>query len=203
MIRRFTGPAVLALFLAFPASSQPLAIHRTASGNALNALGAPVARIAVPKGFRYVGARRFILGGFDDVELHLFADAGADGRVRRLYWIQFEGYLPNDPLYAHTYKITRTIGIAGLPFIVDAWPHNSTTVSPGSDDEQMRGLLKEKGLQLPGRAPAIRLVHLDKARRNELMIIYIEDRAAEADRSWPALREEMLKRAVTGIAITR
>jgi hypothetical protein len=184
-----------------PASAQPLTIHRTVSAEELDALGAPVSRIAIPKAFRYLGARRFILGGFDDVELHVFAQVTKVGRIKRLYWIQFEGYLPNDPQYAHTYTSRRTVEIAGLGFIVDAWPHNSPP-APGSDDAQMQRLLESKGLQLPERAPAVRLVHLDKAKRNELMIIYMEDRAAEADRDWRALRDALLRRAVAGISIT-
>jgi hypothetical protein len=202
MINRFIAFA-LAIALPLAVHAQPLAVHRTVSGTTLNALNTPVARITVPSGFRYVGARRFILGGFDDVELHVFADAGAHGLIRRLYWIQFEGYLPNDPAYAHTYTVKRTASIAGLTFIVDAWPHNSQTVSPGSDDAQMRDLLKSKGLRLPDRAPAIRLVNLDKPKRNELMIIYMEDRAGDAGRNWPALREAMLRRAIAGVTIAR
>src|SRR5205085_3757302 len=73
--------------------------------------GAPVARaeahrvvhpgdrltVRVPRSAAYAGGDHFVLQGVADCEIHVFVEADAGHRVRRLYWIQFEAYLPSEP----------------------------------------------------------------------------------------------------------
>src|SRR3989442_1483645 len=54
----------------------------------------PKVRIKLPKSIRYVGADRWELYGIADCELHAFVEADTQQNVQRLYWVQFEGYLP-------------------------------------------------------------------------------------------------------------
>ncbi len=194
-----------------------LPVHRTVARNVIEALGAPVARIEIEPTYNYAGAQRFILYNVADAEQHFFVDADDKSRIRRLYWVQFEGYLPNNPQSSYEYKSTQTAEIGGLPFVVDTWPRKYSEPSrPGSDGARMRELLEAKGYHLPEEAAVIRLVYLaDAAKRSELMIIYAEDLAgstfhaddlakggAHADR-WPGMSAELLKRAVTGLKIVR
>ena len=193
-----------------------LPLDRTVSGQTLASAARP-ARIEFNQGYKYLGGQRFILYNVADAEQHLFADADQQNRIRRLYWLQFEGYLPNNTRSSYNYKSTRTTNIGGLEFIVDTWVRKYTEPSqPGTDGARMRELLESKRFRLPDEAAAIRLVHLtDTSKRNELMIIYMEDltgsgfRAdelapggAHADR-WPAMGEELLRRATAGIKITQ
>jgi hypothetical protein len=54
--------------------------------------------------------------------LHAFVEADFDKKVQRLYWIQFEGYVPARLDLAHTYDSPRHTTIDGLDFYVDTWP---------------------------------------------------------------------------------
>jgi hypothetical protein len=63
----------------------------------------PKVRIQLPKSAQYVGADRWVLYGIADCELHAFVDADRQKNVQRLYWVQFEGYLPTKPELKHKY----------------------------------------------------------------------------------------------------
>ena len=52
----------------------------------------------------YLGSLEFVLYGVADAEQHLFAEIEGD-RVRRLLWVQFEGYL--DEGRGRLYVLTR------------------------------------------------------------------------------------------------
>src|SRR5215467_8101544 len=57
----------------------------------------PQVCIQLPKPAQYVGADRWELYGVADCEVHAFVESDAQKNVQRLYWIQFEGYLPTKP----------------------------------------------------------------------------------------------------------
>ena len=61
----------------------------------------PPAIVSVPKDAQYLGNRRWVLYGYADCDLHLFADKDANGVVSRLYWIQSEGYIDSRPELTH------------------------------------------------------------------------------------------------------
>ena len=64
--------------------------------------------VHVPATATYVGNERFNLYGVADAEIHVFADADAARKVQRLYWVQFESYLPsNDHRYNYAEGNTR------------------------------------------------------------------------------------------------
>src|SRR5260370_38764331 len=75
--------------------------------------------IAVPKGAHYVGAERWLLYNIADCDLHLFVDAGAGRATRKLYWIQFEKYVPWRPELHHRYNSPRHARIGGVDFYQD------------------------------------------------------------------------------------
>src|SRR5262245_3092338 len=76
---------------------------RTIKGQTLTSAETPAARLEFNQDFKYVGGHVFILYGVARAEQHFFVDADPEGRVKRLYWVQFEGYLPENN-YTYKYK---------------------------------------------------------------------------------------------------
>lgn len=205
--------AVLLLPLVLAAQTAP---DRQVSGTAISSTHDPHVQIHLPEAAKYVGADRFVLYGIADCELHAFVEADAQKNVQRLYWIQFEGYLPSRPDLAHTYDSPRHTTIGGLDFFVDTWPRaDGEKTNPGSDREHIESLIRSKGYKMPAGMMYVRLVHLlDEKKRKELMIIYGEDLAptgfttadlAEGGKSrdhWPALESGLIERAQKSISLT-
>ena len=154
--------------------------ERRVESNVIASARDPRVRIELPEAVRYVGADRWILYGIADCELHAFVDADAQKRIQRLYWVQFEGYLPSRPELHHTYDSPRHATLGGMDFYVDTWvTGESDTVTKGSDLEHILALVRDKGYKVPADMMSVRLVHLlDDQKRKELMIIYSEDLAA-------------------------
>jgi len=143
----------------------------------------PPAVVSVPAGARHLGNRRWVLYGYADCDLHLFADIDGDV-VTRLYWVQSEGYIDSRPELTHAgdYEDSRKLELGGLRFHLDSWTRNRNDAAPADSDlEQVEELVAENGLVLPGDMAFVRLVHLpDAAERKELMIIYAERAQAAA-----------------------
>jgi hypothetical protein len=189
--------------------------ERKVEGNVITSEREPKIRIRIPKSVQYVGAVRWALYGIADCELHAFVEADGQKNVERLYWIQFEGYLPTKPELKHTYDSPRHAQIGGLDFYVDTWVRpNDATTEQRSDREHIEPLIHGKGYKMPAGMMCVRLVHLlDDRKRKELMIIYDEDRsdtgytAAElrgggkAYSRWPTIEEELVARAEKKIMI--
>jgi hypothetical protein len=191
---------------------------RSVQGQVLTSTGMPAVRLTFAKEFKYVGSQSFILYGVAKAEQHFFVEADEQSRIRRLYWVQFEGYLPSNT-HTYRYQSPKKVNLGGLEFFADAYARNSKA-SPGrpdSDGSRARTFLAEKGYRMASDdVLSQRLVHLvDEAKRNELMIIYMEDLSGmnltAADLvpggKAAAQREEILKglleRAVKGIEVAR
>src|SRR3712207_5888134 len=78
----------------------------------------PPVQIAIAPDFAYVGGLRFQLYGIAHAEQHLFVIADERRTIRRLVWVQFEGFLP-DNQRAYRYPATQTVYLDGAPFIYD------------------------------------------------------------------------------------
>jgi hypothetical protein len=139
----------------------------------------PKVRIELPKSVQYVGADRWVLLNIADCELHAFVEADAQKNVQRLYWVQFEAYLPSKPKLHHRYDSPQHTTIGGLDFYVDTWTStNDKQAAAGSDVEHIKALIRKHGFKMPAEMMCVRLVHLlDEQKRKELMIIYHEDLA--------------------------
>jgi hypothetical protein len=180
----------------------------------------PVISIKMPRAVHYVGTDRFQLsdpklGNFDACELYAFVDPENDRRVGKLYWVQFEAYLPSHPDLHHTYDSPRHVVIGGLDFFLDAGMLPvDRVIKPGSDEDHFYSLLASQGYR-SNDLMYVRLVHLfDGAKRKELMIIYAENLAptgylakqlaeggSEHDK-WAAISSELAQRAEQSITIT-
>src|SRR4051812_33590232 len=90
---------------------------REVKGQSIKSKILPAADLEFGKSFRYVGGYKFVLYDVANAEQHFFVDADKDGRIKRMYWIQFEGYLPSNT-NIYNYKGPKTVQIGGLDFIV-------------------------------------------------------------------------------------
>lgn len=211
LLKRITILILVSCFLA----AQTGAPERRVEGNVITSARDPQVRIELPKSVQYVGADRWILYDIADCELHAFVDADARKHVQRLYWVQFEGYIPSKPDLHHTYDSPRHTSIGGLDFYVDTWARSKDEPTrAGSDREHVEALVRKHGYRMPDGMAYLRLVHLlDEARRKELMIIYGEDLAptgftaadlqqgGKAYDRWPAIEKDLIERAQQKIAI--
>jgi len=205
----------------FPRPALAAQPERTVFHNMVISRGDPAVNIRLPGSAHYVGADRFLLtdpklGAFDDCELHAFVDPEDDHYVRKLYWVQFEAYLPSQPALHHTYDSPRHLTLGDVDFYLDTWVSSgSTPEEPGSDAAHLDSLLAAHGYRRDD-SMSVRLVHLtDATKRKELMIIYAESlaptgyTAAElkeggADHArWAAIEGELIRRARQSISITR
>jgi hypothetical protein len=148
--------------------------------NTLVSKGFPEGTVAVDDGLSYVGGEAFILYDVARCEVHLFAEANVSGRVLRLYWFQFEGYLPSAVPRSYDYSSDpcRTV-VGGHEFygsvryfnVVDSrvgWPDDSDTI-------HVYRMFEREGYRLEGDVMRFRLGRLYEGNRQELMIVYMED----------------------------
>lgn len=192
--------------------------ERSVKGQVLTSTNNPAVRLTFDKKFKYAGGHDFILYDVARAEQHFFVDADKQGRVKRMYWVQFEGYLPSNT-HSYKYKVNKTVQIGGLEFIADAYARNikANPGRPDSDGSRARAYLESKGYRMASDdVLSQRLVYLiDKEKRNELMIIYLEDLSemkltaahfetgGSAAVKWDEISKGLLERAVKGMKIAR
>lgn len=215
MLKHTTIAILLAGCLAAQTQAQTGSPQREVEGNTITSTIDPDVRIQLLNSPAYVGADRWILYGFSNCELHAFVQADAQKKVQRLYWVQFESYLPTRPELHHTYDSPRHTQIGGLDFYVDTWVEpTSQHINPGSDVEHIHALLQTHGYKLPSAMMSVRLVHLlDEQKRKELMFIYSEDVASTGrtvselrsggptHNQWSKIEKGLIERAEKSIAI--
>jgi hypothetical protein len=184
-------------------------------GNVITSERDPAVRVHLPKSAEYLGANRWVLYGMADCELHAFVDVDAQKNVQRLYWVQFESYLPTRPELKHTYDSPKHVNLGGMDFYVDTWVRTKDAeTQPGSDLEHILALIAAKGYHMPEAMMYVRLVHLlDEQKRKELMIIYGEDVAqsgfsaaelqpgGKAHDRWASIAQGLLERAEKKVAV--
>jgi hypothetical protein len=206
-------------FTSIPVCAQPdnAAKPRTVKGQVLTSPAMPAVSMKFDKAFKYAGTQSFVLYNVANAEQHFFVDADKQGRIRRLYWVQFEGYLPNNT-HSYRYQATKTVNLGGLDFIADAYARNrkANPGRPDSDGSRAQAFLESKGYRIGDEVLSQRLVHLvDEAKRNELMVIYLEDLSAlevtaadlvpggKAAAKWSDISQGLLDRALKGMQISR
>jgi hypothetical protein len=207
--------ALMAAVPAWSADQVPTTVARKVDGQTLVSPELPPARFRFADGFRYVGGQRFALDGPTDAEQHFFADADAQGRVRRAYWIQFEHKMPSNN-GSYNYVSPQTAKLGGLSFLYDTkiyTDYAGLKPAPGSDVEKARALLAAHGLHLPKTAIRARMFHLPGTdKRSELMIIYLEALSPDkmpkdavnempADDKYPELAQALLRHAQQSLKI--
>ncbi|MCL4299983.1 MAG: hypothetical protein KJ077_29895 [Anaerolineae bacterium] len=188
---------------------------RSVQENILYSGNAPAIQIKVPPSFTYAGSLNFILSDVAQVEQHHFVIADPSRHVVRLLWIQFEGYLSNNQ-YTYSYPHSTPLRLAGYEFWRDADVLNideDFQRRPDSDSAHVVRYLREQGYNLSGDTLFERLVWLDSAKRQELMIIYSEDlktlgldmaeveKLEKRSEQWAELAQDLHKRALNSFTI--
>src|SRR5215471_10763656 len=112
--------AVLLIFCGL-AAAQSKGSERKVEANVITSGRDPEVRIQLPKSVQYAGADRWTLYDVADCELHAFVEADGQKTVQRLYWVQFEGYIPTKPDLKYQYDSPRHRKIGSLDFYVDTW----------------------------------------------------------------------------------
>lgn len=214
MVRRFSiriAAALIALVLCDVQAAQGDVVGRTLTSTAF-----PVGTITVGPHLTYVGSEEFVLYDVALCEIHLWVDA-PNKRVKRLYWVQFEGYLSNNT-YTYDYsdqprraKLGGHVFFNGVRFF--NLDEDKPKWRPGSDYEHVLHLLESHGYVLGPEVMELALFRVDGTARRELMIIYLEDlqtrgwRAAELmDRGTAAKQSDRVaaglrKRGLSGIRL--
>src|SRR5256884_2971265 len=117
----------------------------------LTSTSLPPIRIKFDKSFVYVGSQMFILYDRAQVEQHFFVDADKQRRIKRMYMVQFEGYLPNINA-TYDYPVTKTINLGGQTYIVNAESISNVSAAlkqnPQSDVARAASLLESKGYRV-------------------------------------------------------
>ena len=187
---------------------------RAVHGNSVVSSHDPTVRIELPESTTYVGADQWLLKAYsDNIELHAFVDADADKHIKRIYWVQFEAYLPSHPELKHRYESVRHVTMGGMDFYVDTWVERiDGQEEPESDGAHLKALLRSAGYTLPESLMSARFVHLMDDSRKELMFIYAEDAAAtgftaaelgkggRAHDQWLALEPGLIRRGKLSIS---
>jgi hypothetical protein len=180
-------------------------------------------RIRVPAKAAYAGSERFNLYGVADAEIHVFVEADAAKQMQRLYWVQFESYLPsNDHRYNYFDGNTR-FDLWGTPTWLVWGPRlTSAPYRAGGDRESVMRILSRAGYTVPPEVLNVRMVQmLDDPQgtgrgRRELMIIYSEDlaptgrKAAELaadgkiiEEAFKPLEKPLIDRATGSVSVER
>ncbi len=204
-------------FTSIAASAQDLKPLRTVDGNVVLSKSNPSVRIEILPPATYVGAVRFTLYDVADCEIHLFVDADDSKQIRRVYWVQFEAYLPEHSTLAYEHHPAYTpTELDGLPFYQRARFGQSTdTPKPGSDADRAYKLLSENGYKLPAETVNVTYKHfLGTEMRKEVLLMVIEDMALsgtsfaqlvknnELQPTWAPIAEKLLERSPKAFAIS-
>ena len=158
-------------------------LARTVSGNDLVSENDPAVLLRFDPAYRHIGGQKFVLYGVADTEQHFFVETTADDKLKSIYWVQYEAYLP-DNSYTYDYDdspLRVTLGDHEFytdTAIVEVDPNRKRR--RGTDGAMMREFLASRGYAIPSDFAYARLVYLtDQTRRKELMIIFIDDLASQ------------------------
>ncbi|HMV83471.1 MAG TPA: hypothetical protein PLD20_18825 [Blastocatellia bacterium] len=222
--KNFSGALLLVIFSVCciqayaqsPVAQTKATPTRSVQGQVLTSTTLPAVRLSFDPAFKYIGMQEFILYNVARAEQHFFVDADAQGRIKRLYWIQFEGYLPENT-NTYNYRSNQKVNLGGLEFIADAYARKLQAGGrPDSDGARAQAFLKDKGYRMASDELLMqRLVHLvDDTKRNELMVIYMEDltplrltaadlaKDGKAAAQWESIAKGLLERVSAGMRVT-
>jgi hypothetical protein len=157
-------------------------LGRSVSSNDLVSKEDPAAILRFDPSFKHLGGQKFILYGVADTEQHFFIKTTNENKLKSVYWIQYEAYLPdNSQTYDYDDSPLR-VNLGDYEFYTDT---DVVEFDPdrkrksGTDGAMARQFLASKGYTFPKDFAYARLVYLtDESRRKELMIIFIDDLAA-------------------------
>ncbi len=145
--------------------------------NVIVSRATPSLAIDVTKDFTYIGRHSIKISDVAAGERLVFADMQA-GKAKRLFIIQFEGFLPGiDNEYR--YNLTTSPVVAGYPFRSNAYAFDfakSIADNPGLESAATASFLSEKGITTPQQLMMWRsLTVVSDEKRKEMIVFYMED----------------------------
>ena len=170
LILTLAGSLLLSGFALAQSSAKTEASRtRLVKGHVLTSIYLPSIRVRFAKRFKYIGSQRFILYDRARVEQVFFVDADNQRRIKRMYMVQFEGYLPIVNA-TYDYPVTKAINLGEQTYIVDgeSIPNVSAALkeNPQSDVAHAASFLKSKGYRVSESIMFQRFVRLvDDAKR--------------------------------------
>lgn len=193
-------------------------LDRTVEGNELFSDHDPNAILRFDSAYRYLGGQKFILYGVADTEQHFFIETTSDDKLKSVYWVQYEAYLPGKS-YTYDYDDSPLrVSIGDFEFYTDTAVFEfdfDKKRARGTDGAMARQFLASKGYRYPRQVGYARLVYLtDETSQKELMIIYLEDlsthgfTANELEEGgtnrgrWPDIEQAMLDRIKASISVS-
>jgi hypothetical protein len=203
----FVGLLLPAIVFAQSANKPEATQTRRVKGRVLTSTSLPPIRIKFDKAFKYVGSQSFILYDRAQVEQHFFVDADKQQRIKRMYMLQFEGYLPNINA-TYDYPLTKTVDLSGQTYIVNAEgiPNVPAALkqNPQSDVARAASFLESKRYRISESIMFQRFVRLvDEGKRNEFILLYVEEAGAGASSEKEKARQEFSSRALKGFTILK
>lgn len=171
--------------------------ERAVAGQVLTSPSDPAIRIEFDEGLRYLGGQRFLLRGRVDAEQHFFVEADGRNSIRRMYWIQFERFVPGQD-GQYSYEADRPVTRDGLELRAHVRRFTEPP-APDSDRRWAYEFVEKAGYAVPTPATRARLVYLpEETRRQEVMIIYMEPASTSAEPT-EAESAAMIRRAVEAL----
>ncbi|GAB5519961.1 MAG: hypothetical protein RhofKO_22120 [Rhodothermales bacterium] len=150
-------------------------------GHVLMSNNLPEAHIVLPETATFIGSMRFDLYDVADTEVYLFAEAGLDSTIDRLYWIQFEAYLPTVPnaVYEPGRRGEPLVRLGEMNLFYRArFGSRNDEMPEGSEAARVVDMVSDAGYAMPGETMSAQfhqVVHPD--RRSEIIVIYVESLA--------------------------
>ena len=168
-----------------PRPSQSPAPSRTVEKQSVLSTALPRVRVDIAPAFRFLGRVPFTIRDVAAGERLVFAEIEGT-RIRRMFVLQFEGYLPHiDQTYRYDFTNAETIG--GLRWRSNAFAYAVPAPAAGASAGEagvMHEWLRARGYTTPPVQLMYRFLTLgDERRRDELILFYLE---GSDDQTWLA-----------------
>ena len=132
----------------------------------------------MPEAASFIGSTRFDLFDAADTEIYLFAEAGEDRVVDRLYWVQFEAYLPTvpDAVYEPGRRGEPLAALGEMDLFYRArFGSRDDEMPEGSEAERVLGMVRAAGFTMPAETMSAQFHQTVSADdRSEVLVIYVE-----------------------------
>lgn len=207
---------VLGLTLALASAGE--ASPRRVSGDTLTSDRLPAVSLKVGKGLRYVGAFPFTIRDVAAGERHVWVDADARKRVRRLFVLQFEGFNEGSG-QKYNYRPRNVTRLGAHDYNSNGFFYSDVEYArehPGNEAERTRRFLEDKGYTLDAEQLLYRFYRSlpEDGHRSEFLIFHIEPMAGlglamkDVSENQDSEREKRLlaaarERALKAFAITK
>ncbi len=166
----------------FTTAPEYTGLSRSVAGNDLRSDHDPAAVLRFDPSFQYIGGQKFILYGVADTEQHFFVETDGDDKLKSVYWVQYEAYLP-EKSYTYDYDDSPLrVKLGDYEFFTDTEAFHydpDKKRKAGTDGAMVRQFLASRGYSYPTEVAYARMVYLtDASRQKELMIIFMDDLAS-------------------------